>query len=117
MKFASKLAQTIDLEALSNAELAQIYAAKLHALQSGVAAAIANDPHYDPADPPRFIKHLRTGLDARAADAAGLARLLIDKGVITEREYHLAMADAMAREVEDYEAKLTALHGRPVTLG
>lgn len=47
-------------------------------------------------------KHLRVGIDLRASDAAGLARLLIDKGLFTEEEYveymRLAANEELARE-------------------
>lgn len=49
-------------------------------------------------------KHLRVGLDARAADAQGLATLLISKGLITSEEYvehvRLAMNEELARYTE-----------------
>lgn len=52
-----------------------------HAIQTGVATLMGRgDKRTDP-------KHLRTGLDLRAADMEGLATLLIEKGVITSYGY------------------------------
>lgn len=51
-------------------------------------------------------KHIRTGLDLRAADAMGLASLLIDKGVFTLEEYQeymrLAANEELAQEQTRY---------------
>ena len=62
-------------------------------------------------------KHLRTGLDMRAADAAGLARLLIKKGVFTELEYIEAMADAAEEEVARYTKDTREKTGLNVSFG
>lgn len=51
-------------------------------------------------------KMLRVGVNAAMADQSGLAGLLIAKGVITEDEYCKAMADAMEREADRYEAEV-----------
>jgi hypothetical protein len=74
------------------------YEQAAHAVQTGVAHMLHHNPRS--ADP----KHLRTGLDLRAADAAGLARLLIAKGVFTEAEYLEAVRVAAVEEVARYEA-------------
>jgi hypothetical protein len=62
-------------------------------------------------------KHLRTGLDMRAADAGGLATLLIAKGVFTELEYIEAIADAAEREQKAYEERLSHALGAHIRLG
>lgn len=62
-------------------------------------------------------KHLRTGLDMRAADAAGLARLLIAKGVFTEVEYMEAMADAAEEELRRYTKDLREKTGLNISFG
>lgn len=49
------------------------------------------------------MKHLRVGLDMRAADAGGLARLLIAKGVFTEAEYIEQVRLAANEELARYE--------------
>jgi hypothetical protein len=82
-----------------------------HAVQSGVAMEMNFNPRAT--DP----KHLRTGLDLRAADAEGLATLLIAKGIFTRDEYAAAVTASAAREVERYEARLSERFGRPIRLG
>lgn len=117
MKFVSELSQRIDFEALPEEEIVRLYMAKGHALQSGIAVMIERDPHYSPETPARTTKHLRVGIDGARSDAGGLARLLIDKGLITKREYLLAILDGMCHEVETYERRLREEFGVAVTLG
>jgi hypothetical protein len=82
-----------------------------HAVQSGVKAAMESG--WDGCAP----KHLRTGLDLRASDHAGLVALLIRKGIIDEAEYTEAMADQAEKEKELMEHFVSQLLGRNVTLG
>lgn len=56
-------------------------------------------------------KHLRVGIDMSKSDLAGLARLLIDKGLITLAEYTKAMADQAEIEAEQYETELSVRYG------
>jgi len=49
-------------------------------------------------------KHLRTGINCAMADQSGLAKLLIDKGLITENEYLEAIRLAMNEELARYQA-------------
>lgn len=86
------------------------YAVAAHGVQAGTAMALRLDP--SPGEP----KHLRTGLDLRAADHAGLVRLLIAKGVITEDEYVEAMVKANEEEHALAEKRLSDVMGVPVTL-
>lgn len=86
------------------------YLAALHGVQSGVAAEHANGS--DDGSP----KHLRVGIASAHVATAALARLLIEKGVITRDEYTAANADEMEAEKTRYEARLTAALGAPVTL-
>ena len=86
------------------------YNAAAHAMQSGVAMEM--NFHPSPTEP----KHLRVGVNSAMSDMGGLATLLIEKGVITREEYTKAVADAMEREKQRYEAFLTEHYGRPVTL-
>lgn len=44
-------------------------------------------------------KHMRTGIDLSKAEQAGLAKLLIDKGLFTIEEYVEAMRIAVNEEV------------------
>lgn len=51
-------------------------------------------------------KMLRVGVNAAMSDQSGLAGLLIKKGIITLDEYENAMAEAMKREADRYEAEV-----------
>lgn len=86
------------------------YTDKAHAMQSGVAMKM----NYDPTE--CTSKHLRVGVNAAMCDASAMARLLIEKGLITEDEYDAAITAEMAREVARYEAWLTARIGTTITL-
>lgn len=66
---------------------------------------------FNPDRPRDQYKDLRTGLDLRAADAGGLATLLISKGLITEKEYLEAIADAAEREATHKENELSVRYG------
>lgn len=79
-----------------------------HAMQSGVA--------YSKDKTDQEPKHLRVGINVALSDQAGLARLLIDKGIITDEEYAKALADEMEREVERYEANLSEQYGAEIKL-
>lgn len=58
-------------------------------------------------------KHMRVGIDLRAADALGLCRLLITKGVITADEYLEAMAEAAEHEAQTQIERIRAELGLP----
>ena len=76
------------------------YLAALHAMQTGVAIEQARGSR--DGEP----KHLRVGVNTAMVDHAGLAQLLISKGLITEDEYTAAIADAMEAEVARYEQRI-----------
>jgi hypothetical protein len=76
------------------------YHTAAHAMQTGVAYQMVNDPEASATSP----KHLRVGINAAMSDQAGLARLLISKGIITEEEYIKAVADAMEDERDKYQS-------------
>lgn len=82
-------------------DLGLTYEEAAHGVQSVKAFEEAND--FSGGMTP---KHLRTGLDLRAADMMGLACLLIDKGIITEEEYmeymRLGANTELAREQDKY---------------
>lgn len=80
------------------------YRAAAHAMQSGVAYEMSINPESAGTTP----KHLRVGVNAAMAEQSGLARLLIAKGIITEAEYLKAVADAMERERDRYQARMPA---------
>jgi hypothetical protein len=85
--------------------------AAAHAMQTGV----AYEHQHDPSD--GSPKHLRTGINCAMSDHAGLVRLLISKGVITEDEYTKFIADSMEEEKAAYEARLSERFGKKITLG
>jgi hypothetical protein len=76
------------------------YAAAAHAVQTGVAVAIHRG---DQAASP---KHLRVGVNSAMVDSGALARLLIEKRIISEVEYLEALALAMEEEQQRFEQKL-----------
>lgn len=81
------------------------YEKAIHRMQTGVAFRMG----YDPAE--TQPKHLRVGVNSAMVDTAAMAKLLIDKGIITEAEYYKAIADAMEAEADRYEQRLRAQHG------
>lgn len=78
-----------------------------HAMQSAIGLELTHDlrasdvagVHPD-SEAARFMKHLRVGVNTAMGEQGGLGRLLIAKGIITEEEYFLAMAEAMEMEAE-----------------
>jgi hypothetical protein len=86
------------------------YMAALHAIQSGVAALMAYG--IEQTEP----KHLRVGINSAFINCAGLARLLISKGVFTEAEYSAAMADEAEAEQHRYEQEIGRHLGTEVHL-
>lgn len=93
-----------------NEKIARRYEAAAHAMQSGVAVEMNHNPK--PTEP----KHLRVGINAAMVDHAGLAQLLMDKGIITEEEYLAAIAVSMEKEKLRYETYLSRLLGNEITL-
>lgn len=75
-----------------------------HALQSATAMLMNYEPIAQP-------KHLRIGLDCRAADAKGLADLLIAKGVFTKEEYIESIRKSMVEELELTAARVRQCMG------
>lgn len=87
------------------------YEVASHAMQTGVATEMEHNTK--PTEP----KHLRVGVNSAMVNQAALARLMIDKGIITADEYHAALADQMEAEVASYEDMLSARLGTKVRLG
>lgn len=83
------------------------YDAAGHRIQTAIAMLMGRDPDYRPVQP----KHLRTGLDLSKSDLAGLARLLIAKGVFTEAEYIAAITASAVEEADGYETTVQAVIG------
>ena len=75
----------------------QRYVTAAHGMQAGVDVKM----NYDATE--TTPKHLRVGVNAAMSDQGALARLLIDKGLITEDEYMAAIADGMERERDSYQ--------------
>jgi len=86
---------------MTNEENLERYAAALHAMQSGVAMAMALSDTAE-TEP----KHLRVGVNSSLLNDAAIARLLIDRGIFTEEEYVGALADQMEFEQQRYERRL-----------
>lgn len=81
-----------------------------HAVQSGIAMSANYDGRaYD-------AKHMRTGLNCVMADLGSLARLMIEKGVITESEYFEALLEGLRREKAQLEREIENIVGAPVNL-
>ena len=87
------------------------YTRAAHAMQSGVAMEMQKGSRVT--EP----KHLRVGVNSALVDSSALAELLIAKGVITEDEYHEALATGMEREVTTYEQRLSEQAGTTIRLG
>jgi hypothetical protein len=81
-----------------------------HGVQAGIGMWMDLDPVlFTP-------KHLRVGIDAQKADLWGLAKLLMDKNVITRVEYHEAMAASMEEERGRWEKEIGERLGSKITL-
>jgi len=80
------------------------YTAAMHAVQSGVALKM----HWDPDE--TSPKHLRVGMNSALIGNGALAKLLLDKGVFTEDEFHAALADFAEAEVESYQREANAYY-------
>ena len=87
------------------------YLAAAHGMQTGVAYELEKDP--SSATP----KHLRVGINSAMVEFGALVKLLVDKGIITEAEFMRELADAMERERDAFEKRLSAQYGVKVTLG
>jgi hypothetical protein len=79
------------------------YLAAAHAMQSGVAMAMNYDASQT--DP----KHLKVGVNSALVTASAIVHLLIAKGVITEAEYFIGLANLMEDERDSY-AKIIEEH-------
>lgn len=74
-------------------DLGLSYEQAAHGVQTAIAHDMANGRKNTE------IKHMRVGIDMRAADMLGLAELLIDKGVFTVKEYKEYMRLAANEEL------------------
>lgn len=80
-------------------ERARLLAAQ-HAMMTGVGYMM----QYDNAE--SDLKHIRTGINTALANCEVIAKILIDKGIITQEEYFKECADAMEKERDSYKTKL-----------
>lgn len=79
------------------------YTRAAHRVQTAIA--------FNPERPQDQYKDLRTGIDMSKSDMAGLATLLIAKGIFTLEEYLAAIADAAEREAAGKEDELSIRYG------
>ncbi len=73
------------------------YYKALHAVQTGVGYLMERTTRET--DP----KHLRVGVNSSLINSSALAKLLIDKGLITQDEYEAVLADFAEAEKASYE--------------
>lgn len=85
------------------------YLRAAHGVQTGVVFLI--EKLMDPSKSGVSANHLRVGIDMQKADQAGLAHLLMEKGVFTELEYLEALASAAEAEQQRYEKEVNAQMG------
>ena len=88
----------------------RIHAAQ-HACMTGAGYYLEKDPKVANA------KHVRNGLDSAMVQHSAAVQLLIKKGIITEEEYLVEMAEAFETEKARYEKELSKLHNTNITLG
>lgn len=86
------------------------YERLMHAVQTGVAYEMEMNDAHTP-------KHLRTGVNSAMISAGAVAKLLIDKGLIDERELWTCLRDMARLEVQGYEARLSEHFHTKITLG
>ena len=91
-------------------EFAERYTALAHAIQTSAAHELAADTS------PSTPKHLRTGLDIVMTDHASLARLRVDKGLLSLSEYQEALLRGLEEEKDRCEARLSRRLGARITL-
>lgn len=88
------------------------YESALHSMQTGVAMLM----NYDGKE--TSPKHLRVGVNSALIDSAALAKILIDKGIITEEEYYASLADFAEADAASYQEKLQGMFPNTnITLG
>lgn len=93
-------------------DLGLSYEAAAHGVQSAVKYEM--EQRKRPVDDE--LKHLRVGIDMRAADMRGLVELLIKKGVLTVEEYVEEMRLAANEELARYEDHVRRTYGLPPTM-
>lgn len=97
---------------LEKRALVDRYTSALHAMQSGVKVLqeLGLSEECSP-------KHLRIGVNSALIESGVLAKLLMNKGIITENEYLRTLAELTEADVLTYEKRLEdALPGRGIKL-
>lgn len=95
----------------------QMYMNAGHAVQSALAWDLQAARDRGGVDQSLFgLKHLRVGIDLRAADHKGLVNLLLAKGLFTLEEYLEAMATAAEDEAKSQADRVRADLGLPNTV-
>lgn len=94
-------------------DLGLSYEAAGHGIQSAIRFEMTQKGFLDKGILADAVKHLRVGLDMRAADMGGLLKLLVDKGVITDEEVSETMRLAANAELDRYEDHIRKTYGLP----
>lgn len=81
------------------------YTTAAHGMQSGVRMLMNYEPP-EKESSETSPKHLRVGVNSAMCDHSALAKLLIEKKVITEEEYLEAIAKGMEEEKARYEQRV-----------
>jgi hypothetical protein len=87
----------------------------LHGIQTAIAHELSQWPHICDAELLNKLKHFRVGIDSAKAEQAGLAGLLIAKGIFTLEEYTEHMRLALNEELARYEEHLKTTYGFEVS--
>lgn len=82
------------------ADLKRRYLAAMHAVQTGVALSIERGSKES------TPKHLRLGVNSAMIDSSAMAKLLIEKGIVSETEYLEMLVKVAEEEQVSYEARL-----------
>lgn len=96
------------------------YQEAAHGVQTGVRAELelAGYPaaQVGPCEAAGNVKHLRTGINSAMVETSVLAKLMVERKLITWAEYYEALADGMVAERDKYEKLLTEKLDHKVTL-
>lgn len=96
-------------------DLGLSYEAAGHGIQSAIRFEMTREGLPDDSQDKvvRMLKHMRVGIDSRAADAGGLASLLINKGVFTQEEYLEQMRLSINEELARYTDHIRQTYNLP----
>lgn len=97
-------------------DLGLTYEQAAHGVQSAIRYVMTQEGHPDSGPTVDMLKHLRVGVDCRAADTLGLVELLIAKGVFTSEEYIEHMRLAMNQELHMHERHCRDTYGLPANV-